>query len=239
MKYSVHIKDIGKIVINKSKRSKRMRITMKPFHPINISIPNGTSLTSAKQFALSNKDWILKNRSKMATEEDKITFFTPDSKFNTKFREVKLLPVLTDDRFELELKPKTAIIRYQKNADINDINFQNTIRKGIEETLRSEAKQYIPGRVHELANINNLNVNKISVRKAKTRWGSCSSQNNISLNIHLMRLPYELIDYVILHELAHTKEKNHSKFFWAFLNSICDNAKIKNENLKKYSPLIW
>ena len=216
-----------------------MRITMKPFHPVNVSIPNGTSLASAKNFALENKEWILKNLSKMVSEEDKRTLFTPYTKFHTKFREVKLLPILTHNGFELDLKQKTVIIRYNENADVNDINFQNTIRKGIEETLRAEAKQYLPGRVHELANINNLKVNKVSVRKAKTRWGSCSSQNNISLNIHLMRLPDELIDYVLLHELAHTKEKNHSKYFWSFLESICDNALIKNRELKNYSPLIW
>ena len=72
------------------------------------------------------------------------------------------------------------------------------------------------------------------IKNAKTRWGSCSSINNINLNLHLMRLSDELIDYVILHELVHTKIKNHQKEFWDLLNIVSGDAKGLDRELKKY-----
>ena len=73
------------------------------------------------------------------------------------------------------------------------------------------------------------------VKNIKTRWGSCSSLNNINLNLHLMRLPDHLIDYVILHELAHTKEKNHGKSFWNLVDSLVMDLKEMKKELKTYS----
>ena len=78
-------------------------------------------------------------------------------------------------------------------------------------------------------------INKVKINNAKTRWGSCSIENNITLSLQLMRLPDYLIDYVILHELAHTKVKNHSIHFWDFLDSITDSkAKNLDKELKSF-----
>lgn len=103
------------------------------------------------------------------------------------------------------------------------------------EILRRRAKTYLPARVEELSRKHGLRYNRIFVKNLKSRWGSCSSQNNINLNLHLMRLPENLIDYVILHELAHTKEKNHGKNFYSLLNTLIINSKACDKELKKYS----
>jgi len=103
------------------------------------------------------------------------------------------------------------------------------------ETLRLKAKNYIPERVKQLSEKHNLSYNRIFIKNLKSRWGSCSAKNNINLNLHLMSLPEKLIDYVILHELAHTKEKNHGKNFWNLLISLVVEARELNKELKKYS----
>ena len=97
---------------------------------------------------------------------------------------------------------------------------------------RNEAKLYLLSRLDELAKIHGFTYNRATVRNQKTRWGSCSAKNNISLNMQLMNLPKQLIDYVILHELVHTKVKNHSHIFWSRLNKYVENAKLQNKLLK-------
>ena len=97
------------------------------------------------------------------------------------------------------------------------------------------AKSYLIERLEYLANQHGFSYRKVSIRNQKTRWGSCSVDNNISLNIKLIYLPKDLRDYVILHELAHTKIKNHSPYFWSFLSRYISDAKKKDRALKGYS----
>ena len=92
----------------------------------------------------------------------------------------------------------------------------------------------LDARLDELAMTHGFTYNRATVRNQKTRWGSCSGKNNISLNMQLMNLPKQLIDYVILHELVHTLVKNHSPLFWETLNSYVINAKYQSKELKNY-----
>ena len=115
------------------------------------------------------------------------------------------------------------------------LNDQAFLTNEERESLRKQAKKYLPTRTQKFAQDHHLLVGKISIRNQSTRWWSCSSNNNISLNCELMKLPYDLCDYVILHELAHVKHKNHSKDFWNYLESICPDSKKKDKALKKYS----
>lgn len=100
---------------------------------------------------------------------------------------------------------------------------------------RVKAKILLIDRLNKLAKKHGFTYNKVSIRNQKARWGSCSAKNNISLNMKLVRLPEELIDYVILHELVHLKIKNHSKDFWVELNKFVKDVKIINAKLKKYN----
>lgn len=99
---------------------------------------------------------------------------------------------------------------------------------------RREAAVKIQGRLKILSEKHGFTYNNVSLRNQKSRWGSCSSRNNLSLNIKIAALPDELIDYVILHELVHTRIKNHSKTFWSELNRFVGDAKKLNSKLKSY-----
>ena len=128
---------------------------------------------------------------------------------------------------------------YPSWADVTDARIQSVIRKAVTEAWRIEAKSFLPGRVKELAGKFEFRYRNVMIKNAGTRWGSCSSVNNINLNVQLMRLPPHLTDYVILHELAHTVEKNHGKRFWALLEKITGNARGLDKQLKNYNLKVW
>ena len=97
-----------------------------------------------------------------------------------------------------------------------------------------KAKKKLTTRLNQLAVQHGFTYNKVIIRNQKTRWGSCSHKNNISLNMKLVLLPEELIDYVILHELVHTRKKNHSKGFWMELDNYVGNGKDFASRLRKH-----
>ena len=97
------------------------------------------------------------------------------------------------------------------------------------------AKKILIERLNKISIDTGLFYNKVSIRNQKTRWGSCSSLNNINLNINLIKLPLRLIDYVIFHELVHTIEKNHSRKFWNLLNKYLPEAQNLNKELNNYA----
>ena len=103
---------------------------------------------------------------------------------------------------------------------------------------RAVARNVIVDRLEELARRNGFTYNKVFVRNQKTRWGSCSADNNINLNVNLIRLPAELMDYTILHELVHTRIKDHSTRFWKELGKyVADPGKVDQE-LNQYGPML-
>jgi len=99
---------------------------------------------------------------------------------------------------------------------------------------RGQARSKLLRRTREIAQTYGYSYNRIFIRSQRTRWGSCSSKNNISLNIKLVKIPEELIDYVIVHELVHTRIKNHKIDFWNEIKVVLPNAKSLDLKLKKY-----
>jgi len=103
---------------------------------------------------------------------------------------------------------------------------------------RAEARKKLVDRLNELCEQYGFRYNKVFMRNQKTRWGSCSAKNNINLNMKLVRLPDEMIDYVLLHELVHTRIKNHTNAFWAELNRLVGNAKEMSKRLNEYKVFL-
>lgn len=229
------IPEIGTVKITKKRGVKRMTLSVKQSSVVSMTIPFSVSFQHAEKFLAEKKEWIIRSQNKISTREKKRTIFKPQSTFNTKYHELVFIPT---EKTQIIISKTKINVGYTKNTNFSSDKLQTYIRKGITETLRAEAKEYLPQRTDYLANKFNFKFLNVSVRNAKTRWGSCSGKNNISLNIHLMRLPEHLIDYVILHELCHTVEKNHGKQFWALLNNVSGNAKGLDKELKNYSPNI-
>lgn len=102
------------------------------------------------------------------------------------------------------------------------------------QNLVNMARECIPKRVEHYAKIMSVEYNKISIKKMTSRWGSCSAKGNLSFNCLLMLCPEEVLDYVVVHELCHLKEMNHSKRFWSLVEHFCPEYEQYKKWLKEH-----
>ncbi len=123
----------------------------------------------------------------------------------------------------------------RKNLPIKDPKTQRA-RDYQKKAMSKKAKEYLPYRLEYYANLYGYKYDKCRLSHANTRWGSCSSNKTISLNIGLMNLPEILRDYVIIHELAHLNHMDHSADFWKEVESHDKNYKRHRQLLKSYNP---
>ena len=120
-------------------------------------------------------------------------------------------------------------------ADFTDEKLQSWLHKVIEESLRRNAKSILPSRLASLSKQCGLPYSSVKINSSQGRWGSCSARKDINLSYYLVLLPSHLIDYVLLHELCHTREMNHSERFWALLNQFTEGKALAlRGELRKY-----
>lgn len=228
----------GSVKLQKSTRSKYMKLKIHPEKGIIVSIPRGVSERQAIDFVNRKQDWIKKSLAKTKLITNRYSRFTHETSFQTQFHKL-ILKTHSRQTLKFDVTGESVNVYYPEGVDVENEKVQSFIRHALTETMRFEAKKYLPERTLAIAQKHKLDVGKVTVRNNKTRWGSCSGKNNISLNIHLMRLPGELIDYVIYHELAHTKVKRHGRPFWMYLETLLPGAKRLDKKLNRYHLVYW
>jgi len=133
------------------------------------------------------------------------------------------------------LKDNVLTIQCSPHIRIEDEKVQDSFREILRNVYRYEAKRLLPGRLESLAKQYGFTFTEVKINSSRTRWGSCSQRKSINLSLYLMQLPWHLIDYVLLHELCHTVEMNHSEKFWTLMNRVTDNkALLLRKELKQY-----
>ncbi len=230
-----HLEPIGAVQLLKNPRSRRIRLRVKPDGQVQVSMPAQASEQRALEFVKSKVDWILKQQQDIKAG---LTIFSPEACYKTKFHALKI--VQTEQHKVSGMVGKGVLqINIPKAESHQRPEIQQFIRRALVQVMRHEAKAYLPRRLAELAQQNGLQFKNVAIKHVKSRWGSCSSENNINLNLHLMRLPDPLIDYVLLHELAHTIEKNHGPGFWRLLERICPGARKLDKDLNHFHVDIY
>jgi len=235
---TLNIPDIGDIQLIKSDKAKNVSITIEPLEGVIVKLPRRCSYAAAEEVVFEKITWIRRNKKHVEIIEEQHTIFDDETIFKTREHELEIIRGFSQTiRSRLSAGKIKVYIPLAKN--IKDKDAQEAIREGIEKAMRKEAKEYLPQRISLLAYENGFYMNRVFIKNTKTMWGSCSYENNINLSMQLMRLPDELIDYVMLHELAHTVEKNHSKKFWELLERILPGAKRLDKELKNYRTQIY
>ena len=222
----VQFTQIGLVTFVKNRRSKNIKISVKPDRSVRVSFPFYVSAAEASQFVMKNIDWITGQQQKFEFNNSKIK----TGQFQTKLHTVQIT-----EATENKTKINNAYIEIFL-ADLNSENSRNYLENVIVGIYRYEAKKLLLPKLTELAAKHGFQINKITIRNNKRNWGSCSSKNNISLNLQMMKLPDELIEYILLHELVHTKIKNHGPVFWQKLNELTNfKARELSKQVRKFS----
>lgn len=226
------------ILFKKNRKSTKLRIKVSPKNGTIVTMPWFFPYDKAKDFAKGHLDWIKTNLEKIEKFKKNTVIFDENTEFTT--RNYKLVIARKNIKKSFSsIKDGKIFVNFTPCEDISTKENQEKIRKAIIEAFRLEAKEYLPQRTEFLAKKFGLKYRDLTIKNLSSRWGSCSGRNNINLNLHLIRLPYELIDYVILHELAHIKEKNHGEKFWKYLCSLIPEALELNKKLKFYKMEIF
>ena len=200
--------------------SKNIKISLKKEGQILVTMP----ILCPYKFA---RDFLLKNFEKIKSFkiEDKILPSNTKTKFDT-------LKIIESNELKTTTKNNVVYFYYPSQVGFNSKEIQKALKEAYIKAIKIEAKNYLPSRLDFLAKKFGFNYGKVALKNQKTRFGSCSYQNNINLNINLMNYDFDCIDYVLIHELVHTKIKNHSEKFWIEVEKYCPNYKILRKKLK-------
>ena len=125
-------------------------------------------------------------------------------------------------------------INFNEGFKISSLHKDN-IQKLIKQWYRKQAKKIIPQCTEQLANQHNLSFSNIKVTSAERRWGSCSGKKTLNFSWRIIMLPPEIIEYIVIHELAHLKELNHSKNFWLEVKQMLPDYNKRKKWLKENS----
>ena len=188
----VYYKGIGVVQYLQSKRARNFSIRINQKGEVKVTIPRHGSMRRAEAFLISREQWVLAKLGQ--------------------FKEAGCNGKMPSEGELIRIRGKEfSVVLLKSDSGIED---------AIWRMLRQEADRYLPGRLAALALEHGYKYTGLKIRGMKTRWGSCTARNSINLNSWLIMLPDHLSDYVILHELAHTRFPDHSQRFWAELDSV-------------------
>jgi len=232
VKYS----DIGQVLYRKNSRARNISIRISRKGEVRVTVPRFCTYHTAEVFVLKKRDWINKkvlflerrNSEKLVWKEGSILSF---------FNGNVLIEKGVGENIEAKKVKEDWHISLSSGYDTGTEEDQRCLSQVIADIGLKEAKLHLPGILNDISMRFNLPYQKVSMRKMKSRWGSCSSQNNISLSSALIFLPYNLIEYVLLHELVHTVHKNHGRNFWATLENMMPDAIARRKELNKHEMI--
>ena len=225
-------KEFGEIKIRKNKLARSVKLSVGVDGSLRASIPYYSPEFSVQRLVNHNRTQI---REMLALHNAKNLYKNGDliGKTHTLFFRKFL-----GEEIKISNEGNQILVQIPQDLSFENSLIQSEIRKTVSKILRKQAKAYLPRRIDFLAEKYGFNFKKLRFSHTGTRWGSCSSSGTISLNIALMNLPHHLIDYVIIHELCHTRQMNHSSKFWQEVEKYCPDYKKYVQEIKQFSPSI-
>ena len=202
-------------------RARRYLLRLRAGNEARLVIPRGGSQAEALRFLERSEAWLLEQRTKSQNQDyrpwtDGMSFL---------FRGENIILRLEDE--------KEAWSLHFSDQKIPLSSLLPDYRLLVQNHLRRLAKYELSARTWELARIHGISIQRVTIRAQKTRWGSCSVRGTISLNWRLIQAPPQVSEYLIIHELMHRREMNHSARFWKLVAEVCPDYRLAEQWLKK------
>jgi len=216
-------------IIRYHRRASRITIRVSALKGVVITVPAGIPRSLVDSAVLHRREWIISKLDELRVREDQertlLVTGAPLSVLGTNL----LLHVETSAAHPPRVSIEAGRLTVRTPDDSED-----AVRKLVRMWLRKVAEQTIPDRVDEINRSHGFVYSRVSVRDQKTRWGSCSKRRTLSFNWRVVLLPTAVMDYLIVHELAHLREMNHSGRFWRLVETMCPEFRTAEQWLRRH-----
>lgn len=223
--------------VRESKRTKRINLRLSIHHGLEVVVPVGFDHARIPEIIQKHQRWIEKTQTKFAVQTETLPQYHQetrptriDLRATTESWQVEYTPAATPQISLSEMRPYLILWGNTDNED--------QCRQVLRSWLIQKAEGFLAPWLRSLSQDLELPCNRITVRGQKTRWGSCSSEHNISLNYKLLFLPPQLVRYVLIHELCHTVYLNHSQQYWQLVAQKDPHYKRWDQELRHASQYL-
>ena len=226
------IDGIGTVFVHRNPRARRYSLRIENGH-VHATIPVRGSERELLSFIDEKRNRLLQ----LLENAPRRPLLDENAEFKLQTFSLRIIRTNLDNVY-ITLKEGVLLISCPLKTDFSDENVQKVLWSIIENALRHEAKRILPCRTKELAEKHGFKFVKVKINNSRTHWGSCTGQKNINLSLSIMLLPEHLSDYILLHELCHTVEMNHSERFWSLMDNVTGGKSLQyRKELKKYRML--
>ncbi len=226
----VQVEGIGEVTLAKRRGAKNLRLSITSKGQVRVSLPYWAPYGTAIHFAKQRRAWILEH-----SPEFKVEPLKAGDRIG-KSRRLEFELATGSKMVHSRIEP-TSVKIYSNLAPADPI-VQSAALLASERALRQESQTLLIQRLDTLAKHHGFSYRSLAIKKMRSRWGSCSSNQNVALSLYLIQLPWHLIDYVILHELVHTKRMHHGPDFWSDFLAILPNARQLRREIKQFQPRV-
>lgn len=225
----IELDGIGTVLFQRRKGTRTLKLSVKSDGKLRVGMPPWMPYKIAIAFVQSHKPWIDKHA------PAQLGALVPDMEVGKSHR-------LIFRESETATRPSGRVTAHEVRIThppgwlYKDEAVQQAAERTIVKALTLQAESLLPERLEKLAEDHGFEYRSVGIKKLRTRWGSCSSERDIVLNCYLMQLPWHLIDYVLLHELVHTRIMRHGEPFWTELDRYVPDLKDVRQQMKQYQP---
>lgn len=227
----VELPDIGPVTLYKRKGVRTIRLSVTSGGQVKVTMPHWLPYEAGLTFARSRRAWILEHREAHDRPLE-------HGQYIGKSHRLVFEKTPTGAKVASRVTASAIYVTYPSAHTSTDATVQASAERASIRALRAQAEASLPRRLSELAQAHDFSYRSIQVKRLSGRWGSCDGQKNIVLNLFLMQLPWELIDYVLLHELTHTDVMKHGPDFWAAIARVLPDVQRRRKAMRDYRPAV-